>query len=62
MEKFKSETLMTEQEYLKKYLPINHNTQDKKYLIARHQWSINQLNYSEVQKQYIGTTFQLNQK
>lgn len=56
--KFKSSDQMTEKEFIEKYLPADHNDQDKIYLEKRYQWERHEIDYTEVSKAYEGTTFQ----
>jgi hypothetical protein len=59
--KFKSTDKMTEKEYVQKFLPVDHNDQDVKYLKERYKWELdNTYPYSNVSKAFQGTTWQKN--
>lgn len=55
---FKSTDRMTQKEFVEKYLPADHNDQDKIYLAKRYQWEKGEISWNECSEAYEGSTFQ----
>lgn len=50
---------LTLEEYVEMQLPENSNEQDRVYLAKRYQYEAGKIDFKEVSKCYIGTSFQL---